>query len=207
MKIARSWVLGICACCNYNKSVDIGEKLVFCVLRIAERGSLSLQIVHFPFSMPMVYRLHPLHVLADVTQLRMLDLKVGAPQTLPIISMLTAAELYCTCICNISWPKKLYPVLYYAYISYNCKFFPHSLSIPLHAYNWWKLKSGTIHYLSDGLETLHYYARENSTIIVTPRSVPGNVWQYCYYTGLGCQDSQYGRLVPLWRLVGISDNI
>ena len=27
-KIARSQVLGICACCNYNESVDIGEKLV-----------------------------------------------------------------------------------------------------------------------------------------------------------------------------------
>ena len=27
-KIARSRVLGICACCNYNESVDIGEKLV-----------------------------------------------------------------------------------------------------------------------------------------------------------------------------------
>ena len=27
------------------------------------------------------------------------------------------------------------------------------------------------------------------------RSVPGNVWQYCYYTGLGCQDSQYLQLL------------
>ena len=34
---------------------------------------------------------------------------------------------------------------------------------------------GTIHYLSDGLETLHYYARENPTIIVTAESVPENV--------------------------------
>ena len=34
---------------------------------------------------------------------------------------------------------------------------------------------GTIDYLSDGLETLHYYTRENSAIIVTARSVPGNV--------------------------------
>ena len=38
-----------------------------------------------------------------------------------------------------------------------------------------KIGAGTIHYLSDGLETLHYYARENSTIIVTPGSVPGNI--------------------------------
>ena len=37
-----------------------------------------------------------------------------------------------------------------------------------------------------------------STIIVMVGSVPGNVWQYCYYTGLGYQDSQYGRLVLLW---------
>ena len=28
MKIGRSRVLGICACCNYHKLVDIGEKLV-----------------------------------------------------------------------------------------------------------------------------------------------------------------------------------
>ena len=27
-KIARSRVLGICACCKHNQSVDIGEKLV-----------------------------------------------------------------------------------------------------------------------------------------------------------------------------------
>ena len=27
-KIARSRVLGICACCNYHELVDIGEKLV-----------------------------------------------------------------------------------------------------------------------------------------------------------------------------------
>ena len=47
-------VLGICVCCNYNELVDIGEKLVS-VLRIAEHGSLILQIMHFPFSMPVVY--------------------------------------------------------------------------------------------------------------------------------------------------------
>ena len=28
-KIARSHVLGICACCKHKQSVDIGEKLVF----------------------------------------------------------------------------------------------------------------------------------------------------------------------------------
>ncbi len=38
-------------------------KTGFCVLRIAEHGSLALQIVHFSFSMPVVYRPHPLHVL------------------------------------------------------------------------------------------------------------------------------------------------
>ena len=27
-KLARSCVLGICTCCKYNQSVDIGEKLV-----------------------------------------------------------------------------------------------------------------------------------------------------------------------------------
>ena len=28
-KIARYHILGICACCKHNQSVDIGEKLVF----------------------------------------------------------------------------------------------------------------------------------------------------------------------------------
>ena len=28
-KIVRSRVLGICACCKHNQSVDIGEKLVY----------------------------------------------------------------------------------------------------------------------------------------------------------------------------------
>ena len=28
-KIARSRVLGVCACCKHNQSVDIGEKLVY----------------------------------------------------------------------------------------------------------------------------------------------------------------------------------
>ena len=27
-KITRSQVIGICACCNYHESVDLGEKLV-----------------------------------------------------------------------------------------------------------------------------------------------------------------------------------
>ena len=62
IKIARSQVLNICACCNYHKLVDIGEKLA-CVLWIAEHGSLALQIVYFPFSLPAVNRLDPLHVL------------------------------------------------------------------------------------------------------------------------------------------------
>ena len=61
-KIARSWVLGICVCCNYHRLVDVGEKLV-CLLRIAEHGLLALQIVHFLFSLPVVYWSHPLHVL------------------------------------------------------------------------------------------------------------------------------------------------
>ena len=61
-EITRSWVLGICVCCNCHKLVDIGKKTGFCGLRIAEHGSLALQIVYFPFSMPVVYWLHLLHV-------------------------------------------------------------------------------------------------------------------------------------------------
>ena len=47
MRIARSQVLGISACCNYHKLVDVSKKTGFCALRIAEHGSLVLQIVHF----------------------------------------------------------------------------------------------------------------------------------------------------------------
>ena len=59
-KIARSRVLGICACCKHSKSVDTYEKLVYVRFKFAGHGSLVLQIVHFPFTMPVVYRLHPL---------------------------------------------------------------------------------------------------------------------------------------------------
>ena len=50
------------------------------MLQIAEHGSLVLQIVHFPFSMPVVYQLPPtaLHMpCADETRLRMLNLNAG----------------------------------------------------------------------------------------------------------------------------------
>ena len=45
-------------------------------LQIAQKGLLALQIVHFPFSMPVVYQPHPLywHVLM---RLRKLKLSVG----------------------------------------------------------------------------------------------------------------------------------
>ena len=41
--------------------------------------------------------------------------------------------------------------------------------------------SGTIYYLSDGLETLRYLARDIFVIIITPGSLPGNIWLRCYY--------------------------
>ena len=44
-----------------------------------------------------------------------------------------------------------------------------------------RVVTGTIHYLSDGLETLHYHACEILAIIVTPGSLPGNVWLHCHY--------------------------
>ena len=56
---ARSRVLGIYVCCKHNQSVDIGEKLVYMHFKLL-RGLLVLQIVHFLFSMPVVYRPHPL---------------------------------------------------------------------------------------------------------------------------------------------------
>ena len=45
-------------------------------LRIAQKGLLMLQIVHFLFSMPVVYRPHPLHRQL-LMRLRMLKLSVG----------------------------------------------------------------------------------------------------------------------------------
>ena len=46
------------------------------MLRIAQKGLLVLQIVHFLFSMPVVYRPHPLHRQV-LMRLRMLKLSVG----------------------------------------------------------------------------------------------------------------------------------
>ena len=73
-KITRSRVLGICACCKHNQSVDIGEKLV--CTHFAQKGLLVLRIVHYLFSMPVVYRPHPLHGQV-LMRLRILKLSVG----------------------------------------------------------------------------------------------------------------------------------
>ena len=51
-------------------------KIGFYALRIAKNGLLALQIVHFLFSMPVVYRLHPFHWHV-LMRLRMLELSVG----------------------------------------------------------------------------------------------------------------------------------
>ena len=60
-------------CCKHNQSVDIGEKLV-----CAQKGLLVLQIVHFLFSMRVVYRPHPLFLHNSMLiRLRMLKLRVG----------------------------------------------------------------------------------------------------------------------------------
>ena len=70
-KIARSRVLGVCACCKHNQSVDI----VLYGLQIAQKGLLVLQIEHFLCSMPVFYRPHPFFSM--LMQLRMLKLRVG----------------------------------------------------------------------------------------------------------------------------------
>ena len=36
-KITRSRVLGVCACCKHNQSVDIGEKLVYTGFELLKR--------------------------------------------------------------------------------------------------------------------------------------------------------------------------
>ena len=81
-KIARSRVLGICACCNYHRLVDIGEKLVsvcFKLLNMAWHGMAWLTSatnrafsVQLACGLPTAPTPH-----ADVTQLRMLDLNTG----------------------------------------------------------------------------------------------------------------------------------
>ena len=64
MKIARSQVLGICACCNYHELVDICEKMASVHFELLSMAHLVvLQIVHFTFSIPVVYQPHPLCVL------------------------------------------------------------------------------------------------------------------------------------------------
>ena len=60
-KIVRSRVLGICASCKHNQLVDIGEKLVYTRFELLKKAYIIvLKIVHFLFSMPVVYRPHPL---------------------------------------------------------------------------------------------------------------------------------------------------
>ena len=49
-KIARSHVLGICACCKHNQLVDIGEKLVLrpsnCSKRITSTTNCTFSVQH-----------------------------------------------------------------------------------------------------------------------------------------------------------------
>ena len=47
-QIARSRVLGICACCNYNKSVDIGEKLVSARFKLLNMAHWRYKSCIFP---------------------------------------------------------------------------------------------------------------------------------------------------------------
>ena len=62
-KITRSQALHICVCYNYHELVDLGEKLVFVHFELLNMAHLCYKIMHFSFSMPVVYRPHPLHVL------------------------------------------------------------------------------------------------------------------------------------------------
>ena len=74
-KIARSRVLGICAYCNYNESVDIDEKLV-------SAGFELLNMTHWCyksciFHSACLWFTDCTHSMCDVTRLRMLDFDVG----------------------------------------------------------------------------------------------------------------------------------
>ena len=72
MKIAGSGDLGICTLCNHDKSVDIGEKLGPARLNLPKMAYYSTTYL---FSMPVVYRPHPLY--KHVMRLRMLKLSAG----------------------------------------------------------------------------------------------------------------------------------
>ena len=62
-------------------------------LRIAQKGLLALQIVYFLFSMPVVYRPHPLHRQV-LMRLRMLKLSVGKGRQ--VIKQLRVLQYYAT---------------------------------------------------------------------------------------------------------------
>ena len=49
-KIARSQVLGVCACCKHNQSIDIGEKLVYTGFESLKRGLLVTSATNHEFS-------------------------------------------------------------------------------------------------------------------------------------------------------------
>ena len=74
-KITRSRILGIYACCEHNQSLDVSENWFVHASNCSKRLTSAI-IVHFLFSIPVVYLPHPLywHVLM---RLRMLKLSVG----------------------------------------------------------------------------------------------------------------------------------
>ena len=77
-KIARSRVLGICAYCKHNQSVDIQSDSVKNRASNCSKGlslGLVLQIVHFLFNMPVV--IDHTHSFSMLMRLRMLKLSVG----------------------------------------------------------------------------------------------------------------------------------
>ena len=68
--------LGICASSKHIKPISrFWWKTGLYALRIAQKGLLVLQIVHFLFSMPVVYRPHPLFSMLII--LRMPKLNIG----------------------------------------------------------------------------------------------------------------------------------
>ena len=73
-KIARSRVLGVCACCKHNQSVDIGEKLVCMCFELLNKAYWCYK--SWIFCSTCLWFIDHIHSFSMLMQLRMLKLSV-----------------------------------------------------------------------------------------------------------------------------------
>ena len=112
-EIAISRVLGICVCSNYNKSIDIGEKLVSVRFK-------WLNMAHWHYKL-CIFRSACLwftdcpHSMCDVTRLRMFDLNVGKGRQ--VMKCIQQVECFNTSyiiiiLCyNYQWPQSAWGIV------------------------------------------------------------------------------------------------